>query len=120
MSLLKMNTKRENYRREFFARQIEKTYYKGRSGHVIAIQKPFFMNTSKHATTHMSGYTYDRTVPIIFSGFGIKPGLHAEKVEVVDIAPTLSFILGILPPALSEGKVIKSALKSENGDRLER
>lgn len=97
-----------------FARQIEKTFFKGRSGHVIAIQKPFYINHSKNEASHMTGYTYDRMVPIVFSGFGIKPGLYADKAEVVDIAPTLSFILGVLPPALSEGKVLKSALKSVN------
>jgi hypothetical protein len=61
----------------------------------------------------MTGYAYDRTVPILFSGHGIKPGVYADKAEVVDIAPTLSFMLGVLPPALCEGKVLKSALKGQ-------
>lgn len=94
-----------------FRRQIEKTYFRGRSGDVVAIPKPFYINTSKNAAVHMTGYTYDRTVPLIFSGFGIKPGIHASKAEVVDIAPTLSFLLGNVPPALSEGKVLEQALK---------
>ncbi len=94
-----------------FKRQVEKTYYQGRSGHVIAIQKPFYINGTKNHASHMTGYTYDRTVPIIFSGYGIKNGVYADKAEVVDIAPTLSFLLGIIPPALSEGRVLKEALK---------
>lgn len=93
-----------------FERKMKKTFYRGRSGNVIAIQKPFYINAGK-AANHMTGYVYDRTVPIIFSGFGIKNGLYSEKAEVVDIAPTLAFLLGILPPALSEGKVLGSALK---------
>jgi predicted AlkP superfamily pyrophosphatase or phosphodiesterase len=78
---------------------------------VIAIQKPFYINEAKKDANHMTGYVYDRTVPIIFSGFGVKNGLFATPAEVVDIAPTISFLLGVLPPALSEGHVLTSALK---------
>ena len=94
-----------------FARKIEKTYYHGRSGHVIAIQKPYFVNDSKSAANHMTGYSYDRTVPIVFSGFGIKNGLYSTHTEVVDIAPTLAFLVGVLPPSMSEGRVLSEALK---------
>lgn len=93
-----------------FARKIEKTYYRGRSGHVVAIQKPFYINGTKGGASHMTGYVYDRTVPIIFSGFGIKNGLY-PTAEVVDIAPTIAFLIGVLPPALSEGHVLSQALK---------
>ncbi len=95
-------------------RQIGKTYYRGRSGEVIAIPKPFYVNTAKKEANHMTGYSYDRMVPIVLSGFGIKPGLYAEKAEVVDIAPTISFLLGTVPPALSEGKVLSQILKSSD------
>lgn len=94
-----------------FERKITRTYYRGRSGHVVGIQKPFYINDAKKEANHMTGYTYDRTVPILFSGFGIKNGVFAEKAEVIDIAPTLAFILGVLPPALNEGRVLSSALK---------
>ncbi len=95
-----------------FERQILKTYLHGRSGHVVGIHKPYYIVANANHTSHMSGYTYDRTVPIIFSGFGIKSGLYPERVEVIDIAPTLASLLGILPPALSEGKVLKSVFKN--------
>ena len=90
-----------------FERQILKTYVPARNGDVIAIPQPFFQNEEAgYATTHMTGYTYDRTVPIVFAGMKIKPGVHATKAEVVDIAPTLAFILGILKPAGSDGRVL--------------
>lgn len=95
-----------------FERRAMKTYYPGRSGHVIALVKPFYIDgVNDHTANHMTGYTYDRMVPLVISGFGIKPGLYAQKAEVVDIAPTLAFILGVLPPALSEGRVLHEALK---------
>jgi predicted AlkP superfamily pyrophosphatase or phosphodiesterase len=91
--------------------EINKTYFIGRSGHVVGIQKPFYVNDTKGSANHMTGYTYDRTVPIILSGFGIKNGIYSGSAAVVDIAPTISFLLGVLPPALSEGHVLSQALK---------
>jgi hypothetical protein len=54
----------------------------------------------------MSGYSYDKTVPIIIKGAMVKSGVYASKGKVIDIAPTLSFILGIIPPATNEGRVL--------------
>lgn len=93
-------------------KRILKTVFPGRSGHVIGIQKPFYIEEGKHMGSHMTSYAYDRMVPIVISGFGIKGGLYSGKTEVVDIAPTLSFLLGVTPPALSEGRVLSEALKS--------
>ena len=95
-----------------FARQIGHTYFRGRSGHVIAIPRPFFINAAKNSASHMTGYAYDRMVPILFSGYGVRSGLFADPTEVVDIAPTLSFMAGVLPPALSEGHVLRQALSA--------
>lgn len=91
-----------------FEKQILRTYYEGRSGDIIMIQEPNYI-LQHGATTHMSGYSYDRYVPIIFAGRPFKPGLYAGG-EVVDIAPTLSFLMGIIPPASSEGKILKEAI----------
>ena len=66
---------------------------------------------SNYATvTHQTGYNYDRMVPVILSGFKIKRGVHAQKAEVVDIAPTLSFLTGTIAPSMSEGRVLSEAL----------
>lgn len=90
-------------------RQIMKTYFEGRSGNLIAVLSPFFM--SKYSTvSHQTGYTYDRMVPLVLTGFKIKRGVHAVKAEVVDIAPTLSFLTGTMPPSMSEGRVLHEAL----------
>jgi predicted AlkP superfamily pyrophosphatase or phosphodiesterase len=91
------------------ARQVLKTYYPGRSGDLIIIPLPHYM--SNYATvTHQTGYNYDRMVPVILSGFKIKRGVHSEKAEVVDIAPTLSFLTGTIAPSMSEGRVLSEAL----------
>ncbi len=91
------------------ARQIQKSYIPGKSGDLVVIPKPFWMETGKPAT-HMTGYSYDRTVPLILSGPHLRAGVFSEAADLVDLAPTLSFLLGILPPAQSEGRVLSEAI----------
>ncbi len=86
------------------------TYYPERSGDVILIPKSGWSGTGDYAT-HLSGYSYDRYVPLILTGRGFKPGRYAQTAKIVDLAPTLSFLLGIVPPSLSEGRVLSEALK---------
>jgi len=92
-----------------FERQILKTYRVDRSGDVIGILKPFFIESDKNVVTHMTSYSYDKTVPLILFGAQFKAGMIPRIVEVVDIAPTLSYILGITPPAASEGRILTEA-----------
>lgn len=90
-------------------RQILKTYFPGRSGNLVVIPLPYYM--SNYATvTHQTGYNYDRVVPLIFSGFHIKKGVRSEKAEIIDIAPTLSFLTGTVAPSMSEGRVLSEAI----------
>ena len=89
-------------------RQILRTYFEGRSGDVMMIPRPNYL-LEYGATTHMTGYAYDRYVPLIFAGGPFKAGTYAGG-EVVDIAPTLAFLLGIIPPTGSEGAILEKAL----------
>lgn len=90
-----------------FERQILKSYIPSRNGDVVGIPAPYYINEAAgYPTTHMTSYGYDRTVPIILAGMKIKPGVYPAHADVVDIAPTLSFILGVLRPSASEGRVL--------------
>jgi predicted AlkP superfamily pyrophosphatase or phosphodiesterase len=91
-------------------RKVLLTYYPGRSGDIIMIPKSGWHHDGDYAT-HLSGYSYDRYVPLILTGRGLKPGRYAQSAKIVDLAPTLSFLLGIVPPSLSEGRVLSEALK---------
>lgn len=85
--------------------QLKNTYDSQINGDLILIPKPFFYEMGNLAT-HMTGYHYDGNVPLIFVGRNIKKGVYAQESKIVDIAPTLSFVLGISPPAMSEGRVL--------------
>ncbi|MGZ3655186.1 MAG: alkaline phosphatase family protein [Bdellovibrionota bacterium] len=91
-------------------RRILKTFVPGRSGDVVGLVRPFYY-VKEQTANHMADYTYDETVPLVLSGAGIKAGKYATKAEVVDLAPTLSFLLGSLAPSLSEGRVLSEALE---------
>ena len=92
-----------------YRQQIMNSYVPGESGDLIIIPKAFFMEI--HAfDTHMTGYSYDRSVPLLLKGAHLKAGVFATKAHVTDLAPTLSFLLGILPPAHSEGRVLSEAI----------
>jgi predicted AlkP superfamily pyrophosphatase or phosphodiesterase len=92
-------------------KQIYKTYYPGRSGDVVGITKPFFTESDDNVTTHMTGYSYDRTVPLILFGKPFKKGIIPKIVEVVDLAPTLTILTGTVPPSSNEGRVLTEAFK---------
>ncbi len=80
------------------------------SGDWIVVLKPFYFSDS-YRITHMTHYSYDRYVPLLFFGKGFKPGTYRQIVNMVDIAPTLSSLLGVLPPAQSEGRVLTEVLR---------
>ncbi len=90
-------------------RQIRHSYFPGRSGDVVAIPKPYVIDEA-YETTHITGYTYDATVPLMFAGQGIRPGVYSTPAEAVDIAPTIAFLTRVLPPTLNEGRVLSEIL----------
>jgi hypothetical protein len=85
-------------------------YLPGQSGDVVLLPKPFF-GPSGDTVFHFADSSHELTVPLILSGRALKPGTYATQAMVVDLAPTLSFVLGTVAPALSEGRVLSEALR---------
>jgi predicted AlkP superfamily pyrophosphatase or phosphodiesterase len=98
------------------AQQIKKGYHAQRSGDLVFLPKPFYISDDD-TTNHMSGYTYDRTVPLFLLGPQIKPGVYGQKADITDIAPTLAFFTGTTPPSGSEGRVLFEIFKNGDGAR---
>jgi arylsulfatase A-like enzyme len=95
-----------------FQKQILNSYNADRSGDLTLILRPNYVMPGSTAE-HLSGYTYDRLVPLAIAGPQIKPGVYGHKAEVIDIAPTLAFFAGTLPPTGSEGRVLHEILRNE-------
>lgn len=96
------------------AQRAEMAFNRKNNGDVFAVQKPWwyvFGKPLQYGATHGSSLTYDTHVPVIFMGRHIKPGVYKNGVEVIDIAPTISDYLGIVPPPMSDGRVLHEILR---------
>jgi len=65
------------------------------------------------ATTHGSPWTYDSYVPVIFAGPGIARQTVHRRIHTVDVAPTLSAIVGCKPPSGASGQRLIEVLSGE-------
>jgi phosphopentomutase len=61
-------------------------------------------------TTHGTSHPYDRQVPVMLLGAGIKAGRYPQAASPADIAPTLAQLVGVKMPK-AEGRVLKEALR---------
>jgi hypothetical protein len=78
--------------------------------YVMARARPFAI-PKEDGTTHFSPYSYDTHVPLAFYGAPFQPGVYRTHSEPIDLAVTLSSLLGINQPASATGRVLNEALK---------
>ena len=89
---------------------LQNGYNQKRSGDVLVALDPAYISYGKTGSTHGSGQTYDTHVPLLFYGKGIKHGKSYKHVNITDIAPTMSALLGISFPNASTGTVLDFVL----------
>lgn len=85
---------------------LQKGYNQKRSGDVLLVLDPAWIEYSHTGTTHGSGYTYDQHVPLIWYGWKVQQGATTDKIAITEIASTISSLLGISFPNGSEATVI--------------
>ncbi|MGH9592150.1 MAG: alkaline phosphatase family protein, partial [Bryobacteraceae bacterium] len=92
------------------------SYVPGRSGDLIIVQKPYWIfsepvpkGATGGGTTHGSPYGYDQRVPVIFYGWGVRPGMYLDAATPADIAPTLAYLCRITL-AQPDGHVLAAAI----------
>jgi predicted AlkP superfamily pyrophosphatase or phosphodiesterase len=102
------------------------SFLKSRSGDLMIVPKPYWpwdFSTAgrprQYGTTHGTPYYYDQRVPVLFMGFGIRPGVYRGTITPADIAPTLASLCGItLAPR--DGRVLGEALAKTDERRTAR
>jgi hypothetical protein len=57
------------------------------------------------------GATTELRVPLVLAGAGVRPGARPHAPRHIDIAPTISALLGYAPPSGSEGRTLREALR---------
>ena len=90
----------KNEYQDSFHSLVQKGYNQKRSGDVIVKLQTGWLSSHWQGggTTHGSSFSYDTHVPLIFWGGNISKGKTDRKVNIRDIAPTISMMLGVSYP----------------------
>ena len=99
--------KTENYTK-FPGMEVQNGYYPTRSGDIMLVYEPGYINKSGAGTTHGSPYRYDTHVPLLFWGWNVRQGESQEDVIIPDVATTLASLLKISEPNAATGRILKS------------
>ncbi|MCY2973948.1 MAG: alkaline phosphatase family protein [Planctomycetota bacterium] len=97
--------------------QLRLSFHSSRSGDVLFVYTPYSIpgssspNAKPRGTTHGSPWQYDTNVPLLILGNGVVAGRYVERVSPAQIAPTLSKLLGISPPAGCAVEALYPAIK---------
>ena len=88
-------------------------HHPGRGGDIYLFQSPYWFMFDRGAVAAMHGspWNYDSHVPLVFSGPGIEPRRVERLVHPVDVAPSLSALLRISPPAAAQGSVLEELFR---------
>jgi hypothetical protein len=86
-----------------------------RSGGVFVIPTSGYLQASATGTGHGEWNAYDTHIPLIFMGWGIKPGVTYGNTYTTDIAPTVSSLLKIQAPSGAIGSPISVVLSGAEG-----
>lgn len=94
------------------SRRVASGFHSRLSGDILVVpEQGYIFTDSKTGTSHGTPFAYDTHVPILISGFGVRSGVWAERVSTLDIAPTLSLLLGVEFPSGCVGKPLAPALR---------
>lgn len=101
------NFKSKNYKDGLQA-MFQRGFYEGRAGDVYIQLKAGWLDSSySTGTSHGSPFSYDTHAPMLMYGWGVPQGSSSEKVDITQIAPTLSNMLNISFPSWTDAKPLQ-------------
>lgn len=92
-------------------RRISNNYSPLRSGDVILILQPGWVDRGDFITNHNSPWDYDSHVPLIWYGWSVNRATVNRRVNMTDIAATLSSIMRIPLPNACTGEPLHELLR---------
>ena len=91
---------------------IKTGYYPPRNGDIQVMLLPHYIDAySATGTTHGLWNSYDSHIPLLWYGWGIKPGKTNKETYMTDIAPTIAAMLHIQMPSGCVGHAIDEVMK---------
>ena len=86
-------------------------YNRKRSGSILLLPEPGWFDGSDKGTTHGTWNPQDTHIPLVFMGWGIRPGFALHRtIHMTDIAPTVAALLHIQTPDGNIGEVIEEVM----------
>lgn len=83
--------------------------------HVLQLREGWmFQSTRTMAGYHGAWSQTERHIPMILSGTGIRAGAQLDACELIDLASTLSVLLGGAIPENNEGRILWEALDARD------
>ena len=95
--------------RQRFLEMFARAYFPGRSGQLMIVPREGDVITRPDpdvAYMHGSPWAYDVSIPLMFVGPAVKPGVYSMAAAQQDVAPTLAAALGVSMPATATGRVL--------------
>lgn len=79
---------------------------------VVETREPYalFVTVPGEGSDGRHGGRAELDVPLILSGHRVRPGSEPRGARHIDLAATISHLLGVAPPAANEGRVLHEAL----------
>jgi predicted AlkP superfamily pyrophosphatase or phosphodiesterase len=77
---------------------------------MVVLKESLYLTNHKTGTSHGSPWWYDRYVPLVFWGHGIKAQHLSRRVRTVDVAPTMAELLHIVAPDSLDGHSLAGAI----------
>lgn len=78
--------------------------------HVLHLRDGYMFDTSKELKGYHGAWSEtERHIPLLLSGAGIRAGAALDVCELIDVAPTLSFLMGGAVPENNQGRVLWEA-----------
>jgi predicted AlkP superfamily pyrophosphatase or phosphodiesterase len=90
--------------------QYRRGYVPGRTVDLIVVPRPYWVWGLGDGTSHGTPYLYDRAVPLVFFGAGVKRA-RLGQAQTIDVAPTLAHLMGVPPPAAARGKALEAVFR---------
>lgn len=78
---------------------------------MIAWKEGVYPGAGRTGTSHGSPWLYDRAVPVILMGRGVRGGRYAGESGPEDVAPTIETLLGLEPKTETDTRVLREALQ---------
>lgn len=93
-----------------YAQLVFNGFHRERGGDVFLVTRPGWSFGAGPEADHGSPWVPDTHVPLILRGPGVTPGVFHRRASALDLAPTLSQLLGIGYPSACQGRPLHEAL----------